>query len=35
MDQINIVTKYEKWYICFKCEVIGVFLHEILGEKWN
>ncbi len=33
--KITFVTKFEKWEIYFKNEVIGDFFNEILGEEWK
>ncbi len=33
--KLTFVTKFEKWEIYFKNEVIGDFSYEILGEEWK
>lgn len=33
--KITFVTKFEKWEIYFKNEVIGDFAYEILGKEWK
>jgi len=33
--KIILVTKYEKWKIYFKSEVIGDYIYKNLGEEWQ
>jgi hypothetical protein len=33
--KIILVTKYEKWKIYFKSEVIGDCIYKKLGEEWQ